>query len=56
MEPPNTVLFWTPTGSMALERPMECPACHAMHYFVRNRYGRTLCLSCSDAEKERIEP
>ena len=31
---------------------VECPVCHRMHAFFRNRDGKTRCLDC-DVKNER---
>ncbi len=35
------------SAGIILDRPIECPSCHTMHYFLRNLNGRTTCLDCA---------
>lgn len=42
------ILFNAAAGTIVVETAIECPGCHSMHFFLKNKNGRTTCLDCAD--------
>lgn len=42
------IIFCTPAGAIVVDTAIECPGCHAMHYFLKNQNGRTTCFDCAE--------
>jgi ribosomal protein S27E len=49
---PHIVIFGS---AIFLDRAVECPGCHTMHFWFKNTTGKTLCIGCTEKEEERLQ-